>query len=92
MPTSHPLIKLALLATGQHAAPADAGGNSSSSGTGPGGLPPAFEEHLDVLLALAGRHAPPEELLPALRACVPTYEPFDWSQVGAFPGAERRSA
>ncbi|MHB8870722.1 MAG: polysaccharide biosynthesis protein, partial [Thermoleophilia bacterium] len=92
VPTSHPLIKLALLAAGQDAAPAEAGGNSSSNGTGPGGLPPAFEEHLDALLALAGRHAPPEELLPALRACVPAYEPFDWSQVGAFPGAERRSA
>ncbi|MHB1345322.1 MAG: polysaccharide biosynthesis protein, partial [Thermoleophilia bacterium] len=90
--TSHPLIKLALLATGHDGEPADSGGDSSSKGTDPGGLPPAFEEHLDALLALARRHAPPEELLPALRACVPTYEPFDWSQVGSFPGAERRSA
>jgi len=92
VPTSHPLIKLALLTTGQDGEPADAGGISSSNAADPGGLPPAFEEHLDTLLALARRHAPPDELLPALHACVPTYEPFDWSQVGAFPGAERRSA
>jgi hypothetical protein len=54
-------------------------------------LPPDFEAHLASLLALAERHALSEELIVGLRACVPTYEPFDWSQVGSFPGTTART-
>lgn len=94
-PTSHPLIKLALLDTSAAAAAAAAAAKTdatpNANGRNMSGLPADFEEHLASLLALAERHAPSDELIAGLRACVPTYEPFDWSQVGAFPGVAARA-
>lgn len=77
--TPHPLVRLACLDGTNGATP-----NLSD-------MPGGFEERLGQLIALAERHAGPEEILPALKACVPTYEPFDWSLVGSFPGAEGRA-
>ncbi|MHB0980930.1 MAG: polysaccharide biosynthesis protein [Thermoleophilia bacterium] len=91
-PTSHPLIKLALLDSAAGAAAADTGTAAPhTNGRNVSDLPPDFEAHLASLLALADRHALSEQLIVGLRACVPTYEPFDWSQVGSFPGATART-
>lgn len=87
-PTSHPLIKLAQLAADDPAEAAGGGHADAPAAPPTNGLPPGFEDNLAALIALAARHAPPEEMIPALRVCVPTYEPFDWSQAGAFPGVE----
>ncbi|MBU2603174.1 MAG: polysaccharide biosynthesis protein [Actinobacteria bacterium] len=73
-PTKHPLIRLARFCRD------DACPESPA-------LPPGFARDLERLIALAERHASPEELVAALQACVPTYEPFDWDGVGTFPGA-----
>jgi FlaA1/EpsC-like NDP-sugar epimerase len=99
-PTSHPLIKLAVLDTAAAGAAAagtagdaaaEAAATPQANGRNASDLPADFEPHLASLLALAERHAPSDELIAGLRACVPTYQPFDWSQVGAFPGAAARA-
>jgi FlaA1/EpsC-like NDP-sugar epimerase len=55
-------------------------------------LPADFDHRLGELLRVAERHAEPQEIIEALAACVPGYDPFDWTQVGTFPGAAERAA
>jgi len=71
-PTSHPLVRLALL---------DGRADNASV------LPANFGQALEDLLELAAAHCGSEEIIPALQGCVPTYRPFDWTAVGTFPGA-----
>ncbi len=73
-PTKHPLIKLARYCRDETCDESTA-------------LPPDFARDLERLIALADRHASSQELMAALKACAPTYEPFDWAGVGTFPGA-----
>ena len=104
-PTSHSMVRLAVLA--ETNAPGVAGGNGAGSdGRGaagnngadgsdhpnPSALPSGFATDLDHLIALAEAHAGAEEIIPALKAVVPTYEPFDWTQVGQFPGVPTGAA
>ena len=72
MPTRHPMIRLAQTNPVQRV---------------PSALPAGFEQSLARLLALAREHGEPDQIIIALQACVPTYAPFDWRQVGSFPGA-----
>jgi hypothetical protein len=77
--TEHPLINMAWLS-------AESAGNGG--GGAPAGLPPQFERSLYELISL-GEHFPSrKEMLAALKLCVPEYQPFDWTQVGAFPGVD----
>ncbi|MHB9149555.1 MAG: polysaccharide biosynthesis protein [Thermoleophilia bacterium] len=78
-PTTHPLVHLACLTP-------TAGCDNDGGAGNVSGLPPEFERHLRDLIALAATHPEPGPILTALAACVPTYRPFDWSQVGTFPG------
>ncbi len=75
LPTSHPAINLAVLTNGN--------GHS-----GDGGIPEGFEEHLHRLISLGERYPSREEMLAAIQCCVPSYQPFDWTQVGTFPGVD----
>lgn len=94
--TSHPLVHLACLtpacvADGVAADGVDVSiGCAFPDGVGASGnvsgLPPDFEPNLHDLIALACTHPEPGPMITALAACVPTYRPFDWTQVGAFPG------
>jgi FlaA1/EpsC-like NDP-sugar epimerase len=72
--TSHPLIYLAY-------------GENGSAANGDG-LPADFEECMRTLIAVSERGAEATAILALLRRCVPTYREFNWTQVGAFPGAE----
>jgi FlaA1/EpsC-like NDP-sugar epimerase len=74
-PTKHPLIRLAV--------PAD-----SPEGSG-GDLRPDFETILAELVVAAEYNDNPQRLYALLAACVPGYKPFDWMQVGQFPGVKR---
>jgi FlaA1/EpsC-like NDP-sugar epimerase len=90
-PTSHSLVHLACLTP---ACAADGAAESRNDGAAGNisGLPPDFERNLHDLIALACTHPEPVEMIAALKACVPTYRPFDWSQVGAFPGVTPTTA
>lgn len=72
--TKHPLIRLARFCRDEACTESPA-------------LSPHFARDLERLIALAERHASPEELIAALQACAPTYKPFNWDGVGTFPGA-----
>ena len=78
-PTSHPMILLAI--------PSNDGTVQSGNGDGLG-LPHGFKENLARVIVLAEHHADADEIIPVMQAMIPTYEPFDWSQVGAFQGSE----
>ena len=91
-PTSHSMVRLAVLA--ETNAPGAAGGNGAdgkgaaggesadgSDHPNPSALPSDFATDLDHLIALAEAHAGAEEIIPALKAVVPTYEPFDLSLI-----------
>jgi FlaA1/EpsC-like NDP-sugar epimerase len=82
--TSHPLIRMARLSRIK--------AGDAAAGLDERGLPDGFEENLDTLIRSAENHADQGVMVAALQACVPTYEPFDWTQVGAFPGIERETA
>jgi len=84
VPTRHKMIRLAQVAD-------VAGGEIGGAAPNPSAIPAHFEADLERLLSVARGHGEPGEILAALQACLPTYEPFDWSQVGDFPGAETRT-
>lgn len=81
-PTTHPMILLAIPSKN----------DDSSSGNGDNlGLPRDFQKNLARVIALAERHADADEIVPVMQAMIPTYEPFDWSQVGAFQACTPQS-
>jgi len=71
-PTQHPLIRLAAA-------------NATPDDDAPG-VPTEFVRNLTALITLAENSESAEAIIAALRACVPSYTPFDWRTVGEFPG------
>ena len=49
---------------------------------------PDFAQKLERLLDLARRHPDRDSLIAAFKSLVPTYEPFEFIDVGFFPGCE----
>ena len=77
--TSHPMIALVGPAT-------DPGGNGGGPGSDSAG--PEFAQKVERLVDLARRQPDRDSLIAAFKRLVLTYEPFEFIDVGSFPGCE----